>query len=97
MKARVRGARNVATEMRHVPRGFHVEVWSYKDEKGDVQLYTSEYLSQNSWTINHPEGERRLDEHIYDVRVEYAYDHVTLERILKEAAHRAWPEVEFTA
>lgn len=97
MKARIRQVRRTAAEMRQCPRGFHVEVWSYKDEKGDVVLYTSDYLSQNMWTINHPPEERQLDEHIYDVRVEYAYDHVTLERILKEAAHRAWPEVEFAA
>ena len=55
------GIRKAVQDIKGVPKGFHVEVWSEKNEKGDVEVWTSEYLSQNSWTINHPASHKRLD------------------------------------
>lgn len=52
--AKVIGVRKAASDYIHVPRGFHVEIWCDKTENGDIEVYTSEYLSQNSWTINMP-------------------------------------------
>lgn len=55
------GIKKAVQDIKGVPKGFHVEVWSEKNEKGDVEVWTSEYLSQNSWTINHPASHKRLD------------------------------------
>ena len=55
------GIKQAVQDIKGVPKGFHVEVWSEKNEKGDVEVWTSEYLSQNSWTINHPASHKRLD------------------------------------
>lgn len=61
MARKILGIRSAVSDLKSTPYGFHQEVWGWETEKGDIQLYTSEYLSQNSWTINHPEGEHRLD------------------------------------
>ena len=55
------GIRKAVQDIKGVPKGFHVEVWSEKNERGDVEVWTSEYLSQNSWTINHPASHKCLD------------------------------------
>lgn len=44
------GIRQAVSDIKTCPAGFHVEVWSRLDDKGDIQVYTSEYLSMNSWT-----------------------------------------------
>lgn len=90
MSRKVRNLRKVATELRHTPEGFHQEVWSYENGSREIVLYTSEYLSLNSWTIGHDPDEKKLDEHIHELQEAYRYDDVTLERILKEAALAAW-------
>ena len=59
--ATIRNIRRTVNEYDNTPRGFHVEVWSSKTENGDIEVWTSEYLTQNQWTENHAEGERRLD------------------------------------
>lgn len=53
--------RKVIREHTNVPYGFHVETWGVVDrEKKTIELYTSEYLSQNSWTVNHDDNEIRF-------------------------------------
>lgn len=48
----------VVSESENVPYGFHVETWGIVDrDKKEIVLYTSDYLSQNSWTTNHPDNE----------------------------------------
>lgn len=50
--------KKVVSERSHVPYGFHVETWAIIDrEYNAIILYTSDYLSQNSWTINHGDNE----------------------------------------
>ena len=61
------GIRKAVQDIKGVPKGFHVEVWSEKNEKGDVEVWTSEYLSQNSWTINHPASHKCLDSYMSQV------------------------------
>lgn len=63
------GIRQVVQDIKGVPEGFHVEVWSEKNERGEVEVWTTEYLSQNSWTINHPVGQERLDGLMSQIRM----------------------------
>lgn len=57
----IRNIRKTVSEYNSVPRGFHVEVWSSRAEDGAIEVWTSDLLTQNQWTENHAEGERRLD------------------------------------
>lgn len=51
---RVYNFQKVIRERANVPRGFHVETWGTVDrEEKTIELYTSDYLSENSWTVNH--------------------------------------------
>lgn len=61
------GIRKAVQDIKGVPKGFHVEVWSERNEKGDVEVWTSEYLSQNSWTTNHPVSQKCLDRYMSEV------------------------------
>lgn len=61
------GIRKAVQDIKGVPKGFHVEVWSERNEKGDVEVWTSEYLSQNSWTTNHPINQKCLDRFMSEV------------------------------
>lgn len=44
------GIRQVVSDIKTCPRGFHVEVWSYLDDKNDIRIYATEWLSINTWT-----------------------------------------------
>lgn len=58
---KVNGFRKTIKEFNDVPAGFHVEIWACVDnDKKTIELYTSEYLSQNSWSTNHGENEYRF-------------------------------------
>lgn len=70
MAGKIIGLKKAVTEFRNCPPGFHVEIWGGMDEHGDVLIWTSEYLSQNSWTINHADGEHRLDNIAMEVMAE---------------------------
>lgn len=59
--ATIRNIRRTVNEYDNTPRGFHVEVWSSRAKDGAIEVWTSDLLSQNSWTENHAEDERRLD------------------------------------
>lgn len=89
------GARKAAREIRECPKGFHVEVWSYMDGKKAVQVYTTDWLSQNSWTVNHAEGHRCLSQDIVnlDTACSYLGERMTLEAKIKMAAATVWSDV----
>lgn len=54
--------KKVVSERAHVPYGFHVETWAVVDrEDMSIVLYTSDYLSQNSWTTNHDDDEMLME------------------------------------
>lgn len=58
----VKGIKKTVSEALHVPKGTHVEIWAVVDEtKKQIVLYTSDYLSQNSWTLNHGDDECRFE------------------------------------
>lgn len=66
---KVTGYRRVISDYTHVPSGYHVEIWGVVDsDKRTIELYTSEYLTPNSWTTNHADGERRFIPHSWDDR-----------------------------
>lgn len=58
---RILGLKKAVGEIKSVPEGFHMEVWSELKGDEEVAVWTTEYLSSNSWTVNHDISERRLD------------------------------------
>ncbi len=95
MVGKIVGIRKAVGEYRNVPKGFHVEIWSEK-VGNDVHVWTSEYLSQNSWTVNHPTSEKRLDPTVYDIleNALYAGETMSMTAAIKEAVRQIWQEVE---
>lgn len=83
----IHGLRDVVHDINSCPRGFHVEVWSYLDERGEICLYTSELLSPNSWTTGHDQSERRIYYTRYDG---YSDPEWSTTRKIREAVRDAW-------
>lgn len=54
------GLKKAVGEFLSTPRGWHVEIWAYVKD-GTIQVYTSDLLSDNSWTVGHDDDEIRLD------------------------------------
>ncbi len=89
---KVHGLRKAVGELLRCPKGFHMEVWSEKRRDGSIEIWTSEYLSQNSWTVNHPEGERCLSPAIREMEEEACIEGIRLSMtaVLKDAVDRVW-------
>lgn len=83
---KVVGIRNAVSDIKNVPKGFHVEVWSEKVDN-IITVWTSEYLSQNSWTINHHKSEHRLDVIAREIR---EYEDVSMTEALKQAVRQVY-------
>lgn len=89
--ARIIGIREVVSDLVHCPSGFHVEVWSELDGE-DVRVWTTEYLTSNSWTANHPESERELTGEINDIRWRAKQDgeSVSMTEAVRQAVATVW-------
>lgn len=85
--AKIIGIRKVVSELKNTPHGFHQEVWGWQDEAGNIQLYTSEYLSQNSWTVNHDEGEYEISRLMYAIM---DLDNVSMTEAIRRAVAEIW-------
>lgn len=88
---RIIGLRDVVSDLLHCPPGMHHEVWSELD--GDaVRIWTSEYLSQNSWTTGHPESERELTGTINEIRERARWDgeNVSMTGAVRRAVADVW-------
>ena len=86
------GARGVVSDLLHCPQGFHYEVWGEKDEDGRVEVWTSQLLSQNTWTINHKAGEESLLGTIHEILDDARWDsrHITLTQAVLRAIDLVW-------
>lgn len=83
------GIRNAVSDIKNVPVGFHVEVWSERD--GDtIRVWTSEYLSRNSWTVNHPEGERRIEYGEQISKAEWFGERISLTEAIRREVREMW-------
>ena len=56
------GIKKAAHDMLWAPKGWHCEIWAKRSGK-TVVLWTSEYLTANSWT-NGIEGFKRIDRYV---------------------------------
>lgn len=91
--ATIKNLRKTVSEYKNVPKGFHVEVWSCQNYKGEIELWTSEYLTQNSWTEYRQNPEfKRLDGMISQIWEEDLYDGVkrSLTDTIRLAVERKW-------
>lgn len=50
MSAKIYGIKKVASEMKHIPNGFHLEIWACKKNDG-YEVWTSALLTPGSWTV----------------------------------------------
>jgi len=89
---KVHGVKQAVGELMRTPRGFHQEVWSSRDEKGEIWVWTSQYLDQNSWTINHPPEEKRVDTAANMYRS--CNERMSMTAALKQAAIDVWTRPE---
>ncbi len=83
------GIRNAVRDINGVPAGFHVEVWS-RLENGKVHIWTSEYLSRNSWTVGHDEDEHELDWREEIERAEYLGESISTTEALRRAVVKVY-------
>lgn len=86
---KVIGIRNAVRDINRVPAGFHVEVWS-RLEGGKVRIWTSEYLSDNSWTVGHDADEHELDWREEIGRAEYFGESISKTEALRRAVARVY-------
>lgn len=86
---RIHNIRQTVRDIKSVPEGFHVEVWSEPMGDGAVTVWTSECLSQNSWTINHSAGERRLDRVMHEISANSEREMSITEQI-RRAVESVW-------
>lgn len=56
------GIKKAAHDMLWTPKGFHCEIWAKRSGK-KVVLWTSEYLTSESWTSG-IEGFKRIDRYV---------------------------------
>lgn len=91
MNGRIVGIRNVVSDIRNTPLGFHVEVWSERDGN-TIRVWTSEYLTQNSWTVGHPEGERRIMYGEQFSKAEWFGEEISLTEAIRREVAKVWGE-----
>lgn len=58
-ETKIVGIKKAAHDMLWAPKGFHCEIWAKRNGK-KVELWTSEYLTSESWTAG-IEGFTRID------------------------------------
>ena len=85
------GIRNAVEDIRDVPAGVHVEVWS-RLENGKVRIWTSEYLSRNQWTVGHDADEHELDWRDEMERAEFHGEDIGMIEALRRAVARVYAE-----
>ena len=61
-ETKIVGIKKAAHDMLWAPKGFHCEIWAKKNRK-NVVLWTSEYLTSESWTAG-IEGFTRIDRYV---------------------------------
>lgn len=61
-ETKIVGIKKAAHDMLWAPKGFHCEIWAKRNGK-KVELWTSEYLTANSWTTG-IEGWKRIDHYV---------------------------------
>ena len=86
------GVRGVVSDLLHCPQGFHYEVWGEMDGDGRVEIWTSQLLSQNTWTINHHENEWCISGTINEIMDDARWEdeHVTLTQAVLRAIDLVW-------
>lgn len=87
---KIHNIRQTIRDIKGVPEGFHVEVWSAQMGDGEVTVWTSEYLSSNSWTVNHPAGERRLDTVMREISMCDGDGRMSITEQIRRAVESVW-------
>lgn len=85
------GIRQTVKDMMDCPRDHHVEIWSQMNGD-DIEVWASEWPSQNAWTTNHPESERELTSTINEIksRAEDDEKRISNTDAIKKAAEEVW-------
>ena len=61
-ETKIVGLRKAVHDIMWAPKGFHCEIWAKRSGK-KVELWTSEYLTSESWTSG-IEGFTRIDRYV---------------------------------
>lgn len=66
-ETKVVGLKKAVNDMKWAPKGFHCEIWAKRIDADTVEVWTSEYLTANSWTTG-IEGWTQIDRYVREYK-----------------------------
>lgn len=66
-ETKVVGLKKAVNDMKWAPKGFRCEIWAKRIDANTVEVWTSEYLTANSWTTG-IEGWTQIDRYVREYK-----------------------------
>lgn len=66
-ETKIVGLKKAVNDMKWAPKGFHCEIWAKRIDADTVEVWTSEYLTANSWTTG-IEGWTQIDRYVREYK-----------------------------
>ena len=66
-ETKVVGLKKAVNDMKWAPKGWHCEIWAKRIDADTVEVWTSEYLTANSWTTG-PRGWTQIDRYVREYK-----------------------------
>lgn len=66
-ETKIVGLKKAVNDMKWAPKGFHCEIWAKRIDANTVEVWTSEYLTANSWTTG-IEGFTQIDRYVREYK-----------------------------
>lgn len=66
-ETKIVGLKKAVNDMKWAPKGFHCEIWAKRIDANTVEVWTSEYLTANSWTTG-IEGWTQIDRYVREYK-----------------------------
>lgn len=66
-ETKIIGLKRAVNDILWAPRGYHCEIWAKRIDANTVEVWTSEYLTANSWTTG-PTGWTQIDRYVREYK-----------------------------
>lgn len=66
-ETKIVGLKKAVNDMKWAPNGWHCEIWAKRIDANTVEVWTSEYLTANSWTTG-IEGWTQIDRYVREYK-----------------------------
>lgn len=66
-ETKVVGLKRAVNDIKWAPKGYHCEIWAKRIDADTVEVWTSEYLTANSWTTG-PTGWTQIDRYVREYK-----------------------------